>query len=161
MANVKVRSGTKADANEIVRLIKEMADYERMADQVKMTTYQLQEDISKGYFEAIVAEDRPGRLVAYCVYYYSYSTFRGRSIYLEDIYVSGSSRNQGVGKKLLQKLAQVGLQKKCERIDFVVLNWNSPSIMFYKRFGAENITDKEQWNLYRLDQSKMNALARS
>ncbi|UYV64535.1 SAT2 [Cordylochernes scorpioides] len=99
--------------------------------------------------------------VGYLLYFYTYSTFEGRMVFMEDLYVSPSYRQQGIGRALVKALCEEALSKGCCRFDFNVLDWNEPSIRFYKNLGAVNMTSAHNWNLYRLSLDDMRKVAQS
>ncbi|XP_055611397.1 thialysine N-epsilon-acetyltransferase-like [Uranotaenia lowii] len=97
------------------------------------------------------------KLVGYAIFFYSYSTWQGKAFFLEDIYVKPEYRQFGYGRTLFQSLVQHALQNGCSRFDFHVLAWN-PAKEFYRRMGAENLTETEEWQFFRLNREKMNQL---
>ncbi|XP_041037712.1 thialysine N-epsilon-acetyltransferase-like, partial [Carcharodon carcharias] len=117
------------------------------------------------YYKCLVAEVPPERacrghtIVGYAMYFFSYSSWKGRALYLEDLYVMEEFRGQGIGSTFLRKVAEIALQNKCTRLNFVVLNENKPSIDFYLTKGAVDLTDSEGWHLFRFDQEQMQRLA--
>jgi GNAT superfamily N-acetyltransferase len=110
------------------------------------------------YFEALICR-RAGRPVGFALYFFTYSTFLGRpSLYLEDLFVLPEERGQGAGKALLRALARAALRKGCGRMDWMVLDWNHPSIRFYRRLGARL---RREWVLTRLTGDPLRRLARA
>ncbi|KAK2145421.1 hypothetical protein LSH36_682g00019 [Paralvinella palmiformis] len=105
--------------------------------------------------------DHRRTLAGYALFYYVYSTFQGRSAYLEDFYVSTPYRGQCVGTRMLEKVAQIILEEGCRRLDFVVLKWNAEAAKLYKRLGAQDLSDKEQWHIWRLAKNQLHKLAYS
>ena len=152
----QIRKATKDDCPEIIRLIQELADYEKMPDGPKINAETLAEDGfgSKSFYECFVASANE-KLVGFVLYFYTYSTWEGRSVYMEDLYVTPTYRNKGIGKKLWQACVQAGLEMKCTRCNFSVLDWNKPSIEFYKSKGAVDLSGAEGWLAFRLHQSEM------
>ncbi|KAG2467991.1 SAT2 acetyltransferase, partial [Polypterus senegalus] len=98
-------------------------------------------------------------IVGYCLYFYTYSTWEGRVIYMEDLYVMPKFRGNGIGKAMMCRIAQIGRQSECARLQFNVLNWNKPSIEFYKSHGALDLTEKEGWHAMRFEVAAMEKLA--
>ncbi|XP_053693218.1 thialysine N-epsilon-acetyltransferase [Sabethes cyaneus] len=100
------------------------------------------------------------RLIGYAICFYSYSTWQGKSFFLEDIYVKPNYRKRGYGELLFKTLIRHARENDCARFDFHVLAWN-PAKQFYNRMGAENLTESERWEFYRLSREKMDALIKS
>nr|XP_057942726.1 thialysine N-epsilon-acetyltransferase-like [Doryrhamphus excisus] len=163
-----VRAATKADCKEISRLVMELAVHDKMSDQVKITCDELERDgfCQSPLFECIVAEvpeenkSKEGfTTVGYALYFYIYSTWKGRSMYLEDLYVMPEFRGFGIGKGLLSTVAKVAKEKQCVRLQLSVLDWNTPSRDFYAAKGAQDLTVKEGWHLIRFDGASLDDLA--
>ncbi|XP_029956893.1 diamine acetyltransferase 2b [Salarias fasciatus] len=164
----RVRASTKEDCRDISRMIMELAVYENMPDQVKISHEELERDgfCQNPFFECLVAEvpeehkSKDGHtVVGYALYFYTYSTWRGRCIYLEDLYVMQEFRGKGIGKSLLSKVAAVGKEKQCARLNLSVLDWNTPSRDFYAAKGAQDLTDSEGWHFIRFDGKNLDSLA--
>lgn len=109
-------------------------------------------------FRCFVADDR-GKLVGHAMFFFNYSAWEGVNVYLEDLYVTPSHRQLGIGTRLMQKVAQVAVDRKCNRLDWVCLGWNKRAIDFYKSKGAVNLTSDENWNVFRLCGEKLSAFA--
>jgi len=146
---VTIRPAAEADVPKITELIIELADYERSADQVTATD----EDLRLALFASnpalfchvAVAGDE---VVGYALWFVNYSTWLGRhGIYLEDLYVTPSMRGRGAGRALLVELATICVQRGYRRLDWSVLDWNSPAIGFYRSIGAQALSG---WTGYRL-----------
>ncbi|XP_037389159.1 diamine acetyltransferase 2b isoform X2 [Pygocentrus nattereri] len=135
-----IRSARAQDCRDIERMIMELALYEKMPDQVKIS--------HKGH-----------TVVGYVLYYYTYSTWSGRCIYMEDLYVMPQFRGEGIGKALMASVAKVCREQQCVRLQFSVLDWNKPSLEFYLSKGAQDLTDKEGWHLLRFDGEALESLA--
>ncbi|XP_060676554.1 diamine acetyltransferase 1-like isoform X1 [Hemiscyllium ocellatum] len=162
-----VREARPEDSEHIVRMIKELAEYEKLAHQVIQTAEGLIRDgFTEGpYYKSLVAEvpaDQACRghtVVGYALYFFSYVGWKGRTVYLEDLYVMEELRGKGIGSALLRKVAEIALQNKCSLLNFVVLNTNFPSIDFYQAKGAVDLTKSEGWHLFRLGQEQLEKLA--
>ena len=133
----------------ILSLIKDLAEYEHLSHEVVATEEVLEETLfgDRRYAEVLLAflGTEPA---GYALFFHSFSTFLGRpGIYLEDIFVKPQYRGSGIGRKLLARLAQLASERKCGRIEWAVLNWNEPSIRFYKSLGARPM---DEWTVYRL-----------
>ena len=144
-----IRPATPADVPAIAQLIRDLAEYERLAHAVTFDESKLREYLfgPRPYCEVLIAEDG-GEVVGFALFFHNYSTFRGQpGIYLEDLFVKPEHRGRGHGKALLAALARLAVQRDCARLDWVVLDWNEPSINFYKALGALPLDD---WTGYRL-----------
>jgi GNAT superfamily N-acetyltransferase len=155
---LRVVPATRSDVPVILALIKELAEYERLAHEVVATEAILTETLfgERPYAEVMLAfyENNP---VGYALFFHSYSTFLGRpGLYLEDLYVRPSLRGKGIGKALLATLARIALDRKCGRLEWAVLNWNEPAIGFYKSLGAKPM---DSWTVYRLTAEPLAQLA--
>lgn len=139
MANnsIKVRSGRKEDLPHVFELVKELAEYERAADQVINTVALMEKDGfgPEPIFGFFVAEDDK-RIIGLSLFYWRYSTWKGKRLWLEDIIVTQSERGRGVGKLLFDRTMQHTLDENCSGMMWQVLDWNEPSIAFYKRYGS-------------------------
>ncbi len=132
-----IRRGEKRDLPDALRLIRELAIYEHAEEQVVNTVERMEEDGfgENPVFGFIVAEDEDGIFGA-SIYYYRYSTWKGRRLYLEDLIVSESKRGTGAGKALLDETIVVAKETNCTGIMWQVLDWNEPAIRFYEKYGA-------------------------
>lgn len=133
-----IRPGEARDLPRVLDLIKELADYERGLSQVTNTVEMMTRD---GFgpnpiYGLFVAEDPAGDLVGISVYYYRYSTWKGKRLYLEDIMVTRSQRGRGVGAQLFERTLQKSLEEGCTGVMWQVLEWNEPAISFYKKYSA-------------------------
>ena len=142
------RFATKEDVPAILSLILELAEYEKMTDDVVATEELLCEWLfEKKTAEVLLAFDND-KLVGYALFFHSFSTFLGRAgIYLEDLYVTPAYRGRGYGKGLLRRVANIAVERKCGRLEWSCLDWNKPSIEFYLSVGAKPM---EGWTMYRL-----------
>jgi GNAT superfamily N-acetyltransferase len=155
-----IRSATVADVDAIHGLICDLADYERARDQVTATPEQLRAALfapMPAVF-ALVAE-ADGEVVGFALYFLSFSTWEGvHGIYLEDLYVRPAQRGTGRGTALLAALAAIAVARGYARVEWSVLDWNTPSIGFYRRLGA---VPMDEWTVFRLTGSALTASARS
>ena len=157
---VKVRVATLADAPLILSFIRELAEYERLLHEVEMTEADVRRDLfgenPRCFCDIAEHEGRP---VGFALWFYNYSTFRGRAgIYLEDLFVRPEARGVGAGKALLQRLAERCVDADLGRLEWAVLNWNEPAIEFYDSLGAGR---KDDWTVRRLDGEALRRLAYS
>ena len=169
---LQIRHATPADVPDILRFIRELADYERALDQVRATEADLLRDgfglAPDGYtpltpskplrFRALTAEWN-GVPAGFALYFASYSTWVGHhGIRLEDVFVSPTLRGHGIGKALLAALARVALDEGCSRLEWDVLTWNEPALSFYARIGA---TVQDEWRIMRVSGEALITLAGS
>ena len=156
---LSIRRATRRDVPTILALIRGLAEYERLARQMVATAGRLRRHGfgRRRYFETLIC--RRGRApVGFALYYFTYSTFLGRpTLYLEDLFVRPEERGNGAGKALLHELARVAVKRGCGRMEWTVLDWNTPSIRFYRKLGA---TLRREWILTRLTGAPLRRLAR-
>ena len=133
-----IRKAKLEDMNGVMLLIQELADYEKASDEVEVTVDQLKRDGfgSKKLFDCIVAEEG-SEIVGMALYYPRYSTWKGKTIYLEDLVVKESYRRKGIGGKLFEALAEECKSQKVKRFEWQVLDWNKSAIEFYKKYNSE------------------------
>ena len=155
-----IRPAAPADVPTIARLIRALAEYERLADHVVLDEADLRDHLfgPRPYCEALIAEDG-GTPVGFALFFHNYSTFRGKpGVYLEDLFVYPEYRGRGHGKELLSALAKLALERGCCRLEWSVLNWNEPAIGFYKSLGA---VPMDEWTVYRVTGEALERLGRS
>ena len=145
---VTFRFAQPEDAALILRFIRGLAEYEKMTDEVVATEELLREWIfEKGKAEVLFAV-ADGTEVGFALFFHNFSTFLGRAgIYLEDLFVLPEHRGHGYGKALLKRLAAITVERGCGRLEWSCLDWNAPSIAFYKSMGAAPM---DEWTVYRL-----------
>jgi len=159
MRGTVIREAVEADAETILRLIVELAEFEQLADEVRATKADILRDGfgPRRYFECLLAEV-DGEAVGFALFFHDYSTFEGRpGIYLEDLYVREEQRGRGLGRRLIGRLAALAVERNCRRLDLSVLHWN-PAREVYRRLGFEQMSD---WLPYRLTGEKLRLLAES
>ncbi len=151
------RNAERQDAPLILQFIKELAEYEKMLDEVVADEATLEEWIfDKQKAEVIFAVEN-GIEVGFALFFHNFSTFLGRAgIYLEDLYVKPEHRGKGYGKAILKKLATIAVERGCGRLEWWCLDWNKPSIDFYLSLGAEPMSD---WTVYRIAGDTLKELA--
>ena len=157
MEKLQFRYAKEGDTALILQFIKELADYEKMLDEVVATEEILKEWIfAKNKAEVIFVLENDVE-VGFALFFHNFSTFLGRSgVYLEDLYVQPAYRGKGYGKGLLKKLAQIAVERGCGRLEWWCLDWNKPSIDFYRSMGAEPMDD---WTVYRVAGDTLQKLA--
>jgi len=135
--SIVIRTGTKADIPFALNLVKELAAYEKAPNEVEVTVEEMTEwgfgnDKQFDFFIALESNV----IVGLALYYYKYSTWKGKCLFLEDIIVTESQRGKGLGKLLFDKVVQVSKEQKVRRMEWQVLDWNTPAIEFYKKYDA-------------------------
>jgi GNAT superfamily N-acetyltransferase len=153
-----IRFATAQDVPLILQFIKGLAEYEKLTPEVTATEESLRETLfgSRQVAEVIIGEFR-GEPVGFALFFHNYSTFLGRpGIYLEDLFVRPEMRGRGFGRVLLTYLAKLAHERKCGRVEWSVLDWNGPSIRFYKKLGAAAM---DEWTMYRLTGDALTNLA--
>jgi GNAT superfamily N-acetyltransferase len=138
-----IRKAEKKDVSDILRLIKELALYEKSPDEVKVTLEELENDGfgSNAAYKAFVAEGE-GAILGMAVYYIKYSTWKGKCVFLEDLMVSQQYRRYGVGAKLFDAVVKAAKEMGVRKMDWQVLDWNEPAINFYKKY---NTVFSDEW----------------
>lgn len=157
MEKCMFRFAEEKDVSLILYFIKELAEYEKMLDEVIATEEILKEWIFDKKKAEVIFALEDGVEVGFALFFHNFSTFLGRSgIYLEDLYVKPEFRGKGYGKALLKKLAQTAVERGCGRLEWWCLDWNKPSIDFYLSLGAQPMED---WTVYRITGKTLTRLA--
>jgi GNAT superfamily N-acetyltransferase len=135
---IKIEKGKKEDLPVLMELIRELAEYERELDQVTNTIEMMEVDGfgANPVFDFILAK-KDEEVIGAAIYYYRYSTWKGKRLYLEDLIVTGSYRGNGAGKKLFDEVIAIGKKENCTGMMWQVLDWNEPAIEFYKKYNTE------------------------
>jgi GNAT superfamily N-acetyltransferase len=156
--NLKIRTAVLEDVPLILQLIKDLADYEGLLDEVVATEEILRRSLfEKMQAEVIIAEHQ-GSPVGFALFFHNFSTFLGKAnLYLEDLFVRPDARGLGAGKALLACLGKIAVERDCGRLDWWCLDWNESSIRFYQQMGAVPMSD---WTVYRVDGDRLPALAK-
>lgn len=151
------RNAERKDTALILQFIKELADYENMLDEVAADETTLMTWIFDKQKAEVIFAVEDGEEVGFALYFHNFSTFLGRAgIYLEDLYVKPEHRGKGYGKAILKKLAEIAVERGCGRLEWWCLDWNKPSIDFYRSLGAEPMSD---WTVYRIAGDTLKVLA--
>ena len=157
---LSIRSATAEDIPLIAQFIRDLAEYERLAHEVRFDEGVLEAKLfgPRPYAEVLIGE-------IYCaphgfaLFFHNFSTFEGRpGIYLEDLFVRPEARGSGLGKALLKRLAALAVERDCARLEWSVLDWNEPAIQFYKALGAKPM---DEWTVYRVDGMALHELAQT
>jgi GNAT superfamily N-acetyltransferase len=155
---LRIRAGELEDVPLIADLIRGLARFEKLEHEVVMTEEKLTDTLfgDRRYAETLIAED-DGEPIGFALFFHNYSTFLAQpGIYLEDLFVFPEKRGGGVGRLLLQRLAQVAVDRGCGRLEWAVLDWNVDAIRFYERLGAKPNAD---WTIYRLTGESLQKVA--
>ena len=154
---ITFRMAEPGDGALVLSFIRSLAEYEHLLDQVVATADLLEEELfRKGHAQVLFALEG-GKEVGFALFFHNFSTFLGRSgLYLEDLFVLPAYRGKGYGKGLLQELARIARARGCGRVEWVCLDWNRPSIDFYRALGA---VPMEDWTIYRLTGDTMDRMA--
>ena len=155
---IRIDPATEADLPQILAFIRALAEYEKLSHICVATEQSLRKALfgAKPYAEVLIArlDNAP---VGFALFFHNFSTFLAKpGIYLEDLFVPPEHRGKGVGKALLKRLAQIARERDCGRMEWSVLDWNTPSIEFYKRIGAKVLPE---WNLCRMTAPEIAKLA--
>lgn len=151
------RFAERKDTPLILRFIKDLARYEKMEDQVSATEQELEEWIFDKQKAEVIFAVLDGKETGFALFFHNFSTFLGKAgIYLEDLYVMPEYRGKGYGKRILQKLAEIAVERGCGRLEWWCLDWNKPSIDFYLSLGAVPMND---WTVYRITGDTLQKLA--
>lgn len=154
---MEFRYAERKDCALILQFIKELADYEKMLDEVVADEKTLEEWIFEKQKAEVLFVMADGQEVGFALFFHNFSTFLGRAgIYLEDLYVRPEYRGNGYGKAILKKLASIAVERCCGRLEWWCLDWNRPSIDFYLSLGAEPMSD---WTVYRIAGETLRKLA--
>ena len=155
---LSIRPATSADLPLIAQFIRDLAEYERLAHEVRFDEAVLEDRLfgARPYAEVLIGEI-DGAPQGFALFFHNFSTFEGRpGIYLEDLFVHPEARGSGLGKMLLAQLAVIALERDCARVEWSVLDWNDPAIAFYKALGAKPM---DEWTVMRVDGDALGTLA--
>ena len=151
------RFAQEADAPLILQFIRHLAEYEKMLDLVVADEELLTDQLFHKKNAEVVFAMEDGKEVGFALYFHNFSTFLGRSgLYLEDLFVYPEYRGKGYGKAILKRLAAIAVERGCGRLEWACLDWNQPSIDFYRSLGAEPMSD---WTVYRLTGQTLDRMA--
>lgn len=155
----KIRFAEIEDVPLILEFIKGLASYENLLDEVVATEEILKESLFERKMAEVIIGEYKNEPVAFALFFHNFSTFLGRpGIYLEDLYVKPEMRGKGIGKMMLSFLAKLCVERKCGRLEWWCLDWNKPSIEFYKQMGA---VPMDEWTVYRVCDNALDKLAKA
>ena len=153
-----LRPARPEDVSLVLSFIRKLAEYEKLSHLVRITEAELREHLfgARPYAEALLIE-ADGQPAGFALFFHNYSTFAGKpGLYLEDVFVDPEFRGRGLGRAVMAHLAQLAVARGCARFEWAVLDWNAPSIAFYKGLGAQPL---DEWTGYRLDGAALRILA--
>jgi len=154
---INIRNANINDSATILGFIKELAEYENMSNDVVATEELLKQNIFEKKLAEVIIAEFDSKPVGFALFFHNFSTFLGKGgIYLEDLYVQPAMRDKNIGKTLLSSLAKIAVDRDCGRLEWSCLNWNEPSIKFYKSQGA---IPMDEWTVYRVTGNELNELA--
>jgi GNAT superfamily N-acetyltransferase len=159
---LSIRSAVLADLPLIAQFIRDLAEYEKLAHEVRFDQAVLGERLfgqnnGHGPYAEVLIGEIDSAPQGFALFFHNFSTFEGKpGIYLEDLFVRPEARGSGLGKALLQRLAQLAVERDCARLEWAVLDWNEPSISFYKALGAKPM---DEWTVFRVDGDTLADLA--
>jgi len=144
-----IRKATATDLKLVLKLIQELAEFEKEPLAVTLTLKELKDNYNERLFECFVAENKEKEIVGMALFYNRYSTWKGKTIHLEDLIVNQKFRGNGIGKALLNHVITEAKKQNVRRVEWAVLNWNTPAIDFYEKVGAKIMKD---WFVVQLDE---------
>ena len=158
MSEFSIRFANENDVDKILFFIESLAEYEKMSSDVVATEKLLREEIFEKKKAEVIFAAEDGKEVGFALFFHNFSTFLGRAgLYLEDLFVLPEYRGKGYGKALLKKLARIAKERGCGRFEWSCLDWNKPSIDFYKSMGAASM---DEWTVYRLTGDSLDNMAK-
>lgn len=158
MSQFSIRFAEKEDVSLVLQFIKELAEYEKMLNEVIASEELLNEWIFDKKVAEVIFAMEDDKEIGFALFFHNFSTFLGRGgIYLEDLYVKPEYRGKGYGKNLIKRLAEIAVDRGCGRLEWWCLDWNRTSIEFYLSLGAEPM---ENWNVYRLSGDTLEELGK-
>lgn len=155
---LSIRFAVREDLPLIAQFIRDLAEYERLADEVRFDEVVLGERLfgARPYAEVLIGEIDDGPQ-GFALFFHNFSTFEGKpGVYLEDLFVRPEARGSGLGKALLKRLAALAVERDCARLEWAVLDWNEPAIQFYKSLGAKLM---DEWTVMRVDGDALDSLS--
>ena len=157
VSNFKIRFAEANDTKLILDFIKELADYEKLLNEVVATEEILYDSLFVQKRAEVIIGEYDGKPIGFALFFHNFSTFLGKpGIYLEDLYIKPEMRGKGLGKIILSFLGKLAVERNCGRLEWWCIDWNESSIRFYKEMGAKPM---DEWTVYRVDDSALEDLA--
>ena len=157
-AQFQIRPAKETDVTLILQFIKGLGEYEKLSHEVVATEEKLHKTLFQQKMAEVIIGEFNGEPVGFALFFHNYSTFLGQAgIYLEDLFIIPEMRGKGFGKKMLSHLAKLAVERDCGRLEWACLDWNEPSICFYKGLGAKALED---WTVFRLTGNTLLDLAK-
>jgi len=152
-----IRTAQESDVKLILQFIKGLGEYEKLSHEVVATEEKLRKTLFKQKMAEVIIGEYVGEPVGFALFFHNYSTFLGQAgIYLEDLFIIPEMRGKGFGKSMLKYLAKLAVERDCGRLEWACLDWNEPSICFYKGLGAKALDD---WTVFRLTGDRLQKMA--
>lgn len=139
--NIRILPITEDDFEYLIEMFREFALFEKLPEKMTNTVEQMRKE--KEYFHGFVVKNENSEILGYATYFFSYYTWSGKSLYMDDLYIRPAYRGQGLGTALINKIISFAIEQNCSKLRWQVSNWNEPAINFYKSLGAE-ITNVEK-----------------
>lgn len=143
--DIKIRKGNEEDYPQIIELFKEFADFQNISDKMINSVEKMTKE--KDFFNCFVAETNDQKIIGYATYFFTYYTFTGKSLYMDDLYVKTEYRAKGIGTKLINRMIEFGKSSNCHKLRWQVSNWNKAAMGFYKSIGATIDTVEQNCDL--------------
>jgi GNAT superfamily N-acetyltransferase len=159
LSEFRIRQANESDVNLILQFIRGLGEYEKLSHEVVATEDSLRKTLFQQKMAEVVIGEYKGIPVGFALFFHNYSTFLGQAgIYLEDLFINPDMRGKGFGKSMLKYLANLAIERDCGRLEWACLDWNEPSICFYKGLGAKALDD---WTVYRVTGETLKELAKT
>lgn len=157
VAQFIIRPAEESDVKLILHFIKGLGAYEKLSHEVVATEEKLRKTLFQQKMAEVIIGEFEGKPVGFALFFHNYSTFLGQAgIYLEDLFIIPEMRGKGFGKTMLKHLAKIAVERDCGRLEWACLDWNEPSIRFYKGLGARALND---WTVFRLTGDRLHKMA--
>lgn len=157
MPQFTLRKAQPGDAGLVLYFIKKLAEYEKLLDQVEADEETLHQSLFVKKAAQVLIAEEDGTPIGYALYFYNFSTFTGRpGLYIEDVFILPEHRGKGYGTQIFRRLANIALEEGCARMEWICLDWNEPSLQFYRNMGA---VPMDEWTVQRLSEETLRKVA--
>ena len=157
MPQFTLRKAQPGDAGLVLYFIKKLAEYEKLLDQVETDEETLHQSLFVKKAANVLIAEEDGTPIGYALYFYNFSTFMGRpGLYIEDVFILPEYRGKGYGTQIFRRLANIALEEGCARMEWICLDWNEPSLQFYRNMGA---VPMDEWTVQRLSEETLRKVA--